>query len=176
MSNAYHNGFTNNPQHGKPRDLAANEETVQKEDEQGNSLSNGRCFPDECSGIEESRPEEIAEILQGIGVVSSWSGLLPRPDDFTKYNQETQQKIIEWTDAQILGESERQDRITDAEIKRGHMSLATTFVFNIALLVAVFIAFVITENPSVFWAFTIPGASIVGNVVISIKRKDTHQD
>lgn len=87
-----------------------------------------------------------------------------------------QAKIIEWTDANILDESRRQDRILSIYSRNSLMAQIVTLVVNLAIIIGCLVAFWATGNPNVFWAFTIPGASIIGNVVISTKGKKEEPD
>ena len=75
-----------------------------------------------------------------------------------------------------MKESERSDRLVSAEINQGYLSLVFTFLINFLIVAGVLIAFVITNNPNVFWAFTLPGASVIGNVAISIKNKSRDKE
>lgn len=71
----------------------------------------------------------------------------------------------------MLDESRRQDEIIRIYSRNSMMSQIVTLVVNLAIIVGCLVAFWATGNPNVFWAFTIPGASIIGNVVVSVKGK-----
>lgn len=175
MSND-HNGLVDDPWNGQPRESEEIEKRVSEEDGQSDNSSNGGILSNERIGIEKREAEEIVAALSKIGVSSSWSGLLPRPEDFNNYSKEVQNKMVAWNDAQILKESERSDRLVSAEINQGYLSLVFTFLINFLIVAGVLIAFVITNNPNVFWAFTLPGASVIGNVAISIKNKSRDKE
>lgn len=171
MSND-HNGLVDDPWDGQPRESKEITQRISEENEQSDNSPNGGSISHERGGIEKGEAEEaIAAALCKVGISSSWSGLLPRPEDFVKYPQSVQDKMVAWNDAQILNESARNDKLVSAEIKQGYISLVFTFLINSLIVVGVLVAFVMTGNPNVFWAFTLPGASVVGNVVISVKNK-----
>lgn len=172
-----HDGLVGDPRNGQSGESQKTEKSISKTNEQGDNSSNGGDLSHERSIIEEGEAEEVVvAALRKIGVASSWSGLLPRPEDFSKYDVHVQEKMLAWNDAQILDESKRNDRLVNAEVKQGYISLVFTFVINTLIIVGVLIAFVVTNNPNVFWAFTLPGASVVGNVVISVKDKGKSKD
>lgn len=169
-----YNGITNNSrdgQHEEPSDYA---EKIEATHGKNNHSPDGRFITDEREG--QTQPDEIVAVLNKIGVTSSWSGLLPRPEQFNRYNDSVQDKIVAWNDAMILDESKRQDKIVNAEIKQGNLASIFTFVFNTIVILSIFIAFIITENPNVFWGLTVQGASVVANVVIHIKDKEDKKE
>lgn len=49
---------------------------------------------------------------------SSWSGMLPPPDDFAKYPQAVQERMMRWNDAWTTDESARQDKLVDAQVQQ----------------------------------------------------------
>lgn len=170
MNNDDH-GFVDDPRNGQSGESQEVEKGIATQDGQGDISSNGGHIADERSGGKKGEAGEIVAALQKIGVSSSWSGLLPRPEDFAKYDKEVQDKMIAWNDRTIFGQTDQQDKLVDAEIKQGYLSQTFTFIINASIVVGVLIAFAITENPNVFWAFTLPGASVIGNVAITIRGK-----
>ncbi len=65
----------------------------------------------------------MAELLADLlAQQRSWSGMLPSPEDFARYPQHVQERMLGWNDATTSDESRRQDKLVDAEIaeaKRG---------------------------------------------------------
>ncbi|MDO4539330.1 MAG: hypothetical protein Q4B54_14285, partial [Coriobacteriales bacterium] len=47
-----------------------------------------------------------------------WSGMLPAPDEFNKYDKQTRERICRWNDAFTTDESLRQDKLVANEIKQ----------------------------------------------------------
>ncbi len=72
--------------------------------------------PDEGGeGQDEIAPpngEELARAISMLihsGISESYSGMLPRPDDFNKYPADIQERMCRWNDAFTVDESNRQD-------------------------------------------------------------------
>lgn len=168
-----HDGIISDSRNRQYEQPSKNAEEIKTSHGESSNSSDGGNLTNGCES--EKQPEEIVAALSEVGITSSWSGLLPHPEQFSKYEKEVQRKMLDWNDAMILDESKRQDKIVDAEIKQSRLSSFLNFIFNTIVIVAVFVAFVITENPNVFWAFTVQGASLVANVVIHIKDKDDNE-
>lgn len=123
--------------------------------------------------IEDIPDSELREIVLGslqLGRVHQWVGLLPDPDSFNRYPERAQDKMISWNDAQILDESKRNDRLTDAQIKFKGRGQAMTFLLNALFAVLSFAAFVITRDPASFTLLAVPGVTIAVNVFL--KERD----
>ena len=162
-----HDGIADDSRPGQQRGLEPHVQGIEEAHEQsGGEASDGN----RADELAKSREEEIEERI-AIGAIKSWSGIIPSPEDFSSYPAEVQAKTIEWTDANILDESRRQDRILAIYSRNSLMAQIVTLVVNLAIVVGCLVAFWATGNPNVFWAFTIPGASIIGNVVVSVKGK-----
>lgn len=72
-----------------------------------------------------------------------------------------------------MGESRRQDKLVKSEALNATISSVSSLVINLTVVVGAVVGFVITGNPAAFMALSIPGFSIVANVVVDIKgRKD----
>lgn len=70
-----------------------------------------------------------------------------------------------------MGESRRQDKLVKSETLNATISSISSLVINLAVVVGTVAGFVITNNPAAFMALSIPGFSIVANVVVDIKGK-----
>lgn len=161
-----HDGTFDNSGHGWREELGENEGRIPCEDGNGNNEpSVGRGHDEHAPLVEKGEEEDFA-----VAVARSWAGLIPAPEDFNSYDEEIQRKIVEWTDARIIDESKRQDKLVAATVRSSMFSSIASFVVNIVIIIGVLAAFVATRDASVFWAFTIPGASIVGNVAINIRK------
>lgn len=79
--------------------------------------------------VEASESELVDAGLEKIVAASysrQWSGMLPIPDEYNKYDSDTRERICRWNDSFTTDESARQDRLVDNEIKqqdRAHLSL-----------------------------------------------------
>lgn len=133
----------------------------------------------EYGKIEQSKTKQSLDNLESL--ISSYSinlitsGPIPNSAEFNAYPSYVQNKIIEWHDCEIKAfcseESERQNRLVDAEIRTQTRNQWLSFIVDLVLILTPIVAFCITNNPKVFWAYTILGASIIGNVIININSK-----
>ena len=114
-----------------------------------------------ASRIEEAPPEELAGIL--VGQTREWSGLLPRPEDFLQYPNEVQSHIVAWTDAQVLGSTNRADRLADAEIKNASLETVLSFLIHVLSIGAAFVGLAVFDQPAALGLLSIPGISVVVN-------------
>lgn len=130
--------------------------TASKED--GDDELGAGGFP----GEEVERFEELARFIG-----SSWSGMLPPPDEFKSYPEWVQEKMVAWNDAQTIDESKRLDQLVEAKVKDSRRSDWISFAVYVLFIVGAFAGYLITGDPKVFWSLVVPGASIVGNVVLN---------
>lgn len=124
--------------------------------------------------------EEIGhELNEFIALTTSgWSGPLPSPDVLSLYPDEIQDKIVAWSDTQIMGAARRADYIAETEriAIEGDKASKTrsqwmSFGINIAFLAAAFLSFVFTNgNVASFGFLAVPGITIAVNVVNSVRR------
>lgn len=128
---------------------------------------------DEASG-------DIEAIYRELHVTS---GPLPGAEEYKQYPPEVQAHILECHNAEVKAvftdESARQDRLVDAEVKRDKLMLVLSFIIEAILAVGPIVGFAITGYKEMLWAYTVLGASLIGNVVINInskKHRDDHED
>ncbi len=106
------------------------------------------------------------EELKAVALIArSWSGLLPPPEDFKAYPESAQNKIIEWNDAQILDETERQNELVRHVCRDSKRTAYLSFLTNILPIIAASILFVVTENTAAFLLLAVPCVTIGGNFV-----------
>lgn len=67
---------------------------------------------------EEARSQVVNFVAQAMSATSSWSGLLPRPEVFSQYPMEVQERMMRWNDAWSSDESKRQDKLVEAQIEQ----------------------------------------------------------
>lgn len=119
--------------------------------------------------------EEVDKAIFSIAKLSS--GPIPDADELDKYPLEIRNKIIEWHDREVKAvfddESKRQDKLVDAEVNQGNIKQWLSFVVELLLIAGPLVAFYFIRDPSVFWAYTILGANVIGNVFINIGGKKT---
>lgn len=105
-----------------------------------------------------------------------WSGLIPDPDSFNKYDPATRESIKGWTQAQIkahvIDESLRQDKYTDAEIKQAKYGQMLSALIIFASIVAALIVGLCTQDYLAAGAFLVlPFATIIGNLFRPVRSK-----
>ena len=108
-------------------------------------------------------PEEVKEYLAEAMLVQGWSGLLPDPDSFNRYDKSVQDKMVAWNDAKILDESKRLDKIVEATIEQSRKQMKYTLLLNVFFASLSFVAFVMTGSALSFSFLAVPGISIVVN-------------
>ncbi len=107
------------------------------------------------------------------GISESYSGMLPRPDDFNKYPADIQERMCRWNDAFTVDESNRQDRLVEAEIDQSRRGMwASTILFVVTLLMS-FISFLVTSSPWSFGFLAVPVATIIANLFEPIASKSS---
>ncbi|HAM14584.1 MAG TPA: hypothetical protein DCP91_01695 [Eggerthellaceae bacterium] len=186
MSDDDYFGTADNPRNGKLEEAGPDAQGIPETPGHGGEIAQVGGGDDERPSIEEKvrdfvdslSPEEreylsetIPEGSQLALVTRSWEGLLPAPESFNQYSGKAQDHIIAWNDAQILDESKRLDKLTDAAISSSKASLYTSFVINLVFAVLSFVAFAATDgNPASFGFLAVPGVSVIFNIWRS--RKD----
>lgn len=121
----------------------------------------------------EAGEEKLVEDLT-LGILrTEWAGPLPPPEILHSYTLDEQAKIMAWGDARILDESGRSDRLVDYEIWRGKAAVILSFVIEVVLAIGPIVGYAITGYKEMLWAYTVLGASLIGNVVININGKKT---
>lgn len=174
-------GIANDPRPDQQPETDRNEKGISKTNGQGNPTSANRRRGNERSGeierVEETitgpNSEEIQKYLEETILIhnSSWSGLLPDPDSFLKYPESVQESIVSWTNAQILDESKRQDKLVEATIKQIPRESTLSFVLNAGFAIISLIAFLVTKDPASFGFLAVPGISVVFNGVKFIRAE-----
>lgn len=159
----------------------------------GNSLGKGGEIEAVGSGLDEQaalheKLESFAEsltdgeralLLDGdsdaelsIAYFSQWSGLLPSPDVFDQYPEETKASIISWNNALIIDESRRADKLTDAAISQSRAELYLNFAVNVVFTVSSLVAFVATGDAASFGFLAIPAVTVAVNIYRRKKEDD----
>lgn len=105
-----------------------------------------------------------------------WSGMLPSPDEFNKYDEETRERICRWNDSFTVEESARQDKLVESEIKQQEQGAAMTFVLMCFFGVASLIAFLATGNVASFGFLSVPVINILGNLFRPVFSKSSRGD
>lgn len=121
-------------------------------------------------------PEEVlraVQVLNAAAVSEQWSGLLPSPNDWNQYPPQAQQKMIEWNDALIIKESERQDRLTDAEIEQGKNGQNLSALIMLFFGFLSFIAFIVTKSPYAWGLLAIPVVAYISNLFAPVASKSS---
>ncbi|MCI8469315.1 MAG: hypothetical protein HFJ75_07530 [Eggerthellaceae bacterium] len=126
---------------------------------------------------------QIESRLEAHWAIAS-SGPIPDPATLKAYPPDVQKKIIDWQDRQVKAifddASRREDYIASKVARLDVLKQWLSFFFNILLVGGVIVAFVITGDATVFWSYTLLGATVVGQVVINVNknknRNQSHDD
>ncbi len=113
------------------------------------------------------------EAIVGASYSFQWSGMLPSPDEFNKYDEQTRERICRWNDAFTVDESARQDRLVDNEIKQQETGVAMTFVLVVAFGLAAFVSFLITRDIASFGFLSVPLLNFLGNLFKPVLSKSS---
>lgn len=145
---------------------------IQQSPHTGQSLQNLKTTstasrPEHGVGLNDCPREEITqEELNAVALITrAWSGILPPPEDFNAYSKDAQSKIIEWNDAQILEESQRQNKIVHQMCKDTTRSAWFSFITNILPIIVAGVLFAFTREAVVFSLLSIPAITIGGNFI-----------
>lgn len=119
--------------------------------------------------------------LRDAGLVSvseshtvSFSGMLPHPETFNRYDSETRERICRWNDAFTIDESRRQDRLVDNEIKQAEKSFNVSTILIVLSLIFPFLMYLLSGNPWLSGIFiSYPIISIIGNVLTPVFSKSS---
>lgn len=89
-------------------------------------------------------------------VVEAYTGILPHPSIYNQYETKEKEALLRYADALILRESDRQDRLVDAEITNSRISLWLTWILLLTFFIGAVIAFIYTRDARALWLMT-PG-------------------
>lgn len=126
----------------------------------------------DAAGVLDSASDEE---LERVGLyrenqqIVSYSGQLPPPNIFYAFEEDVRERMCRWVDSFTVDESARQDRALDETIKNSNRSQYFNFVFNGAIVVLTFVAFLMTGDAAAFLGFLLPGISVISNVYIEVK-------
>jgi len=174
---------------GRKRTAGANSEAISKdsstESSAPNEESNDNISPRAEDSVQAASAEDLAQdspevreaaaTLIAAGSVS-YSGLLPRAEDFVQYPSEVQERMCRWNDAFTIDESQRQDRLVDNEIKQASKSMWITFVLFLVTMVLSFVSFIWTTSGWSFSFLAVPVMSMVSNMTKPVFSRSSRED
>lgn len=175
--------IVDDPRPGQQQKAGKDAQTIQSTNEQQHQITEDSCSDNEQEFDQEALvekildaipEEEIERLLIGKVSVQRWQGLLPDPESFAGYPEYVQKQMVAWNDAQIIDESKRNDRITDAVISQRKWSQILSFAINVVFVGVTLTSFLITGDPASFGFLAIPGVTIAINVWQD--RKEDHED
>lgn len=120
--------------------------------------------------------EELARALSVLvqsGVSESYSGMLPRPADFNAYPADVQERMCRWNDAFTVDESNRQNRLVEAEIEQSRKGMWFSVILFAAALAMSFISFLATSSPWSFGFLAVPVVSIIASLFEPIASRSS---
>lgn len=173
---------------GRKRTAGANSEAISKdsstESSAPNEESNDNISPRAEDSVQAASAEDLAQdspevreaaaTLIAAGSVS-YSGLLPRAEDFVQYPSEVQERMCRWNDAFTIDESQRQDRLVDNEIKQASKSMWITFVLFLVTMVLSFVSFIWTTSGWSFSFLAVPVMSMVSNMTKPVFSRSSRE-
>ena len=174
---------------GRKRTAGANSEAISKdsstESSAPNEESNDNISPRAEDSVQAASAEDLAQdspevreaaaTLIAAGSVS-YSGVLPRAEDFVQYPSEVQERMCRWNDAFTIDESQRQDRLVDNEIKQASKSMWITFVLFLVTMVLSFVSFIWTTSGWSFSFLAVPVMSMVSNMTKPVFSRSSRED
>lgn len=106
---------------------------------------------------------------------SSYSGLLPQPGHFERYDADTRERILRMSESYTTDESSRRDKLIDAEVKEARVGRRTAtcmfFVAMVLTFVTVLLAPVLGFNPWVGTVFlALPVTSVIRDMTSGMSR------
>ena len=114
---------------------------------------------------------ELASIRAGY----QWSGMLPSPDSFSKYDERTRERICRWNDSFTIDESRRQDRLVECEIRQQRAGAWMSFALFALFALLAFVAFLANGSAHAFWFLTVPGLTIVREFLQPVFSKSSRK-
>ncbi|MFI8597682.1 hypothetical protein ACIGDM_10250 [Rothia koreensis] len=124
---------------------------------------------------DESALETVIEERLRVMLAESYSGLLPQPDHFDRYDADTRERILRMSESYTTDESSRRDKLIDAEVKEARVGRRTaTWMFFVAMVltfVTVLLAPVLGFNPWVGTVFlALPVTSVIRDMTSGMSR------
>lgn len=168
--------------------ISQNGEGIQRSDSKYGNHQNSTGDSSQGTQLLTNQQEpEYAELVDGtpdaIASVSTqsveWHAPLPPPNVFNQYNDKAQDAIIreferesERNDKTLetyreldREESERRNKILDQENKKINIALWMTFIINVSLLIAMFVAVILNQTNFAIAAVTVLGSVAVSKVI-----------
>lgn len=108
-----------------------------------------------------------------MGVSESYSGMLPKPDDFNKYPLGVQERMCRWSDAFTSDESERQNQLVAAEITQAYRGMWVSASLFMFAMVFSLVAYLVTVSPWSFGFLAVPVVSMIVNLFEPISSRSS---
>lgn len=115
----------------------------------------------------DSRDQEELQLSQVLASFN-YSGILPPPEIFERYDDKTKERMCRWNDANTSDESKRQDRLVDHEIRQNKRGAVLSFVLMVIFVIATLYAFVTTHDKASFIFLSVPALNVIGNFIQSV--------
>lgn len=115
----------------------------------------------------DSRDQEELQLSQVLASFN-YSGVLPPPEIFERYDDKTKERMCKWNDANTSDESKRQDRLVDHEIRQNKRGAVLSFVLMVVFVIATLYAFVTTHDKASFIFLSVPALNVIGNFIQSV--------
>jgi hypothetical protein len=159
--------------HSTQEPVASNPQQV---DDDGLGEAGGDPLPRGLTKGQRNDFKAIETLIASLGVSESWSGMLPRAEDFNAYSPEVQERICQWNDAFTTDESKRQDRLVDNEIRQSNLGTwISAFIFLLSIAFT-FIAFMKKGNALSFGFLALPVLTMIGNLLTPVFSRSSVHD
>ena len=96
-----------------------------------------------------------------MGLVSSYSGMLPPPEIFYRFDEADRERICRWNDASTIDESARQDRLADAQVRLAERGIWLSAGLTLLFAVLSSVIFVMTLRVESFLLLSVPVTSVL---------------
>lgn len=119
--------------------------------------------------VEERQEKIIQAAVQAVIALErseSYSGLLPHPEHWDKFDPETRERILRMSEAYTTDESARRDRIVDAEISEAPKGRRNALLIMLVSLVCAAISvFVFSNNVAAGIFLAVPLVAVVRDFI-----------
>lgn len=100
-----------------------------------------------------------------------WSGMLPEPAVFAQYPPEVQERIMRWNDSWTVDESDRQDRLVNAEIQSAGRGQGWAIFLFLLMIVLAFVLFLRGNNVGGGVLIGVPAVAFLINLARGSTRR-----
>lgn len=162
------------PEQRSRQDHAEEPREVQANDRETDPGSTEALIGEIAAHLPEDKRESLAELIYTLQTVSAgWSGWLPAPEDFNRFDAATRERMMRWNDAGTIDESARQDRLVDAEIEQARRGPRRALGVVLTCLVLAAVAGFWKDNTVLAGLFVSPPLLMFAQTLLSTLRSSS---